>query len=364
MAAAYFSIMVTSSHKQKHQQFGLKLLFIAVIVALVFTVWYLSEKRDRSGVDHSTGQLTVSQIRIPADELADMRAIYLKTVQDLFNNGYSSAQLANDYSFKVFQADGTVNLQSKPEAFWDSFGSNYGEIDRSSVSYVVLGNEVKVFFQTTLLGQKHRFLRIFSFSNFDKPNRSSLLPVIWQEALVPTSELPGFNDQQRGEWIGSTLSSVLPEKLVTFQAVINGEIGRVDLEDVTDKSWKVVFFFSSAFPHKCAIECLSVKQYYEEFQKLGAQVYIVSSNLPGTLSAWGQVYFGGAPFVLISDPTMLMARKFGFADLEMMTADSGTLILDSEGKIRYMSVRDNNSMRNVSFFISILKSLQNPNLSQ
>ena len=48
VALAYFSIMVTSSNKEKHQQFGLKLLFIAVIVALVFSIWYLSEKSDRS----------------------------------------------------------------------------------------------------------------------------------------------------------------------------------------------------------------------------------------------------------------------------------------------------------------------------
>jgi len=40
--------MVTNNQQKKHRQFGLKLLFVAIIVALVFTVWYISQKHERA----------------------------------------------------------------------------------------------------------------------------------------------------------------------------------------------------------------------------------------------------------------------------------------------------------------------------
>jgi uncharacterized protein (UPF0333 family) len=40
--------MVSNTNQLKHRQFALKLLFVAVIVAIVFTVWYLSEKGNRA----------------------------------------------------------------------------------------------------------------------------------------------------------------------------------------------------------------------------------------------------------------------------------------------------------------------------
>lgn len=59
--------MVNISNKKRHQQFGFKLLLIALIIGVVFTVWYFYQKNsvntetDKSSVSTKTqAEITIT----------------------------------------------------------------------------------------------------------------------------------------------------------------------------------------------------------------------------------------------------------------------------------------------------------------
>lgn len=346
-------------NKKKHQQFGLKLLFLAFVAALVFTVWYISEKRENS-VATDTGSFNAANQQVPGDELTDLKERYLDSARSLVTSGYDMVQLANDYSLKVFNADGTYKIQDDPVTFWNSFSDSVTPVTNSA--YEINGNQVRVFLNMVRDGEEKKYLRLFNFSNYDKPGRTSIQPVIWQEALIPIDQLPAFDAQPRGEWIGTSLNDLLSARESEFAVLKNGVSGKANLTDFSDNKWKLILLGPGAFPQPCAGECRDLKKYAEEFDELGVSVFIATGDLPGTLGAWSKVFYGGLPYTLISDPTLLLARKFGFADTKRMLTDHGTLLVDPEGKLKYLSVLDKQSSRDMSFYLTIINSFKTPQL--
>ena len=81
--------------------------------------------------------------------------------------------------------------------------------------------------------------------------------------------------------------SLINTKIKPFknQAFKNGEFIEVTEKD-TEGRWSVFFFYPADFTFVCPTELGDVADHYEELQKLGVDVYSVSTDTHFTHKAW------------------------------------------------------------------------------
>ena len=134
--------------------------------------------------------------------------------------------------------------------------------------------------------------------------------------------------------------------------------------EVTDASlkghWSVLIFMPAAFTFNCPTEIEDAAENYAEFQKAGAEVYIVTTDTHFSHKVWHETSpaVGKAKFPLVGDPTHPLTRAFGVHIDEAGLALRGTFVIDPEGTIKTMEVHDNAIARDVSETLRKLKAAQ------
>ena len=134
--------------------------------------------------------------------------------------------------------------------------------------------------------------------------------------------------------------------------------------EVTDASlkghWSVLIFMPAAFTFNCPTEIEDAAENYAEFQKAGAEVYIVTTDTHFSHKVWHEASpaVGKAKFPLVGDPTHQLTRAFGVHIDEAGLALRGTFVIDPEGTIKTMEVHDNAIARDVSETLRKLKAAQ------
>ena len=131
-------------------------------------------------------------------------------------------------------------------------------------------------------------------------------------------------------------TEVLP---FTADAFKNGEFIKVSDADLKGK-WSVVMFYPADFTFVCPTELEDLADQYEEFQKLGCEVYSVSTDTHFSHTAWHDTSdaIGKIKYTMIGDPTGRITRNFGVMIEEDGLADRGTFVIDPEGKIQIVEV--------------------------
>jgi alkyl hydroperoxide reductase subunit AhpC len=88
------------------------------------------------------------------------------------------------------------------------------------------------------------------------------------------------------------------------QAFHNGKFVEVTDETLKGK-WSVVIFMPAAFTFNCPTEVEDAAEHYAEFQKAGAEVYIVTTDTHFSHKVWHETSpaVGKAQFPLVGDPT-------------------------------------------------------------
>ena len=143
------------------------------------------------------------------------------------------------------------------------------------------------------------------------------------------------------------------------QAFHNGQFVTVSDESMKGK-WSVVIFMPAAFTFNCPTEIEDAANNYAEFQKAGAEVYIVTTDTHFSHKVWHETSpaVGKAQFPLIGDPTHKLTRAFGVHIEEAGLALRGTFVIDPSGTIKTMEVHDNAISRDVSETLRKLKAAQ------
>ena len=131
-------------------------------------------------------------------------------------------------------------------------------------------------------------------------------------------------------------TEVLP---FTADAFKYGEFIKVSDADLKGK-WSVVMFYPADFTFVCPTELEDLADQYEEFQKLGCEVYSVSTDTHFSHKAWHDTSdaIGKIKYTMIGDPTGRITRNFGVMIEEAGLADRGTFVIDPEGKIQIVEV--------------------------
>ena len=151
-------------------------------------------------------------------------------------------------------------------------------------------------------------------------------------------------------------TQVQPFKATAFQ---QGEF--IEVTDASLKGkWSVVIFMPAAFTFNCPTEVEDAANSYAEFQKVGAEVYIVTTDTHFSHKVWHETSpaVGKAQFPLVGDPTHQLTRAFDVHIEEEGLALRGTFIINPEGVIKTAEIHDNAIARDVSETLRKLKAAQ------
>jgi peroxiredoxin len=155
--------------------------------------------------------------------------------------------------------------------------------------------------------------------------------------------------------------SLINTKVQPFktQAFHNGKFVEVTEASFQGK-WSVLIFMPAAFTFNCPTEVEDAADNYAEFQKVGAEVYIVTTDTHFSHKVWHETSpaVGKAKFPLVGDPTHVLANMFDVYIPEEGLALRGTFIINPELQIKTMEVHSNEIARDVKETLRKLKAAQ------
>ena len=133
-------------------------------------------------------------------------------------------------------------------------------------------------------------------------------------------------------------TEVLPFAATAYHA---GKFVQVSNEDLKGK-WSVVFFYPADFTFVCPTELGDMADLYAEYQKLGVEVYSVSTDTHFTHKAWHDASdtIKKIQYPMIGDPTGAITRGFDVMIEEEGLALRGTFVINPEGVIKVAEIHD------------------------
>ncbi|WP_025915685.1 alkyl hydroperoxide reductase subunit C [Herminiimonas sp. CN] len=134
-------------------------------------------------------------------------------------------------------------------------------------------------------------------------------------------------------------TEIKPFKATAFH---NGKFVPVSNEDLKGK-WSVFVFYPADFTFVCPTELGDLADNYAEFQKLGVEIYSVSTDTHFTHKAWHDTSdtIAKINYPMLADPTLALSRNFEVLIEEEGLALRGTFVVNPEGQIKVMEVHDN-----------------------
>ncbi len=157
------------------------------------------------------------------------------------------------------------------------------------------------------------------------------------------------------------MSSIINSKVPEFkaQAYHNDAFKAVSSEDLKGK-WSVFFFYPADFTFVCPTELGDLADKYEEFKKLGVELYSVSTDTHFTHKAWHDASetIKKIRFPMLADPTGHLSRSFGVYIDEDGMAYRGTFVVDPEGRIKLAEINDNGIGRNAEELLRKVQAAQ------
>lgn len=140
-----------------------------------------------------------------------------------------------------------------------------------------------------------------------------------------------------------TMMSLINTEVKPFAATAyhNGQFVDVTEADLKGK-WSVVFFYPADFTFVCPTELGDLADNYAEFQKLGVEIYGVSTDTHFTHKAWHDTSdtIKKINFPMLADPTGVISRNFGVMIEEEGLALRGTFVINPEGQVKVAEIHD------------------------
>ena len=153
------------------------------------------------------------------------------------------------------------------------------------------------------------------------------------------------------------INSKMPE--FKLQAYHNDNFKTVSSNDLNGK-WSVFFFYPADFTFVCPTELGDMADKYPEFQKMGVEVYSVSTDTHFTHKAWHDASetIKKIKYPMLADPTGALSRAFGVYIENDGMAYRGTFLVNPEGKIVLAEMNDNGIGRNADELLRKVQAAQ------
>ena len=130
--------------------------------------------------------------------------------------------------------------------------------------------------------------------------------------------------------------SLIGKKIGDFkaQAYVDGGFKEVTQEDLKG-SWSAFVFYPADFTFVCPTELGDLADFYSEFQKIGCEIYSVSTDTHFTHKAWHDASetIKKIKYPMLADPTHKISEDFGVLIPEEGLALRGSFVINPEGEI-------------------------------
>ncbi len=164
------------------------------------------------------------------------------------------------------------------------------------------------------------------------------------------------------------MQTIINTKITDFkvQAYHKDNFTTVTQNDLKGK-WSIFFFYPADFTFVCPTELGDMADKYSEFQKMGVEVYSVSTDTHFTHKAWHDASdtIKKINYPMLADPTGHLTRAFGVHIEEAGLAYRGTFVVNPDGVIKIAEVQDNGIGRNADELLRKVQAAQfiatNPN---
>jgi peroxiredoxin (alkyl hydroperoxide reductase subunit C) len=155
--------------------------------------------------------------------------------------------------------------------------------------------------------------------------------------------------------------SLINTQIKPFKATAyhNGKFVDVSDETVAGK-WSVFVFYPADFTFVCPTELEDLAEQYPQFQKLGVEIYSVSTDTHFSHKAWHDTSdaISKVQYPMIADPTHVLSRNFEVLIEQEGIALRGTFVVNPEGEIKVMEVHDNGIGRDATELLRKVKAAQ------
>ncbi len=135
---------------------------------------------------------------------------------------------------------------------------------------------------------------------------------------------------------------------------IETDRGRLSLADLLAKGRLVLAFYYEDLTPTCSTELSSLRDGYEMFRDLGAEVLAVSSDSLESHRRFCE-RLGGLPFALGADADLSLARDYGVVDESGRRARRAVFVIDRDGAV--LLALPHYSPTNVSQLESVFEAL-------
>ena len=151
-------------------------------------------------------------------------------------------------------------------------------------------------------------------------------------------------------------TEIKPFKASAFH---NGKFVDLTEADVKGK-WSIFFFYPADFTFVCPTELGDMADLYPEFQKLGVEVYSVSTDTHFVHKAWADASdtIKKIKYPMLGDPTGTISRNFDVMIEEAGLALRGTFVVNPEGQIKVAEIHDLGIGRDASELLRKVKAAQ------
>lgn len=148
-------------------------------------------------------------------------------------------------------------------------------------------------------------------------------------------------------------------KPFTAQAYHNGDFVAVTEANLKGK-WSVVFFYPADFTFVCPTELGDLADHYAELQRMGVEVFSVSTDTHFTHKAWhdSSDTIGKIQYYMVGDQTGTITNNFGVMREGQGLADRATFIIDPQGVIQAIEVTAEGIGRDASDLVRKIKAAQ------
>jgi len=155
--------------------------------------------------------------------------------------------------------------------------------------------------------------------------------------------------------------SLINTEIKPFKATAyhNGKFVPVTNETLKGK-WSVIVFYPADFTFVCPTELGDLADNYEEFKKLGVEIYGVYTDTHFAHKAWHDTSdtIAKVQYPLVGDPTATLARNFEVLIEADGLAYRGTFVINPAGQIKIMEVHDNGIGRDAKELLRKVKAAQ------
>jgi peroxiredoxin (alkyl hydroperoxide reductase subunit C) len=148
-------------------------------------------------------------------------------------------------------------------------------------------------------------------------------------------------------------------KAFSATAFKQGKFVDITEADVKGK-WAVFFFYPADFTFVCPTELEDLADNYAELQKLGVEVFAVSTDTHFSHKAWHDTSpaIGKINYYMVGDQNHVITNNFDCLRPGVGLADRATFVVDPQGIIQVMEITSEGVGRNATELLRKIKAAQ------